>query len=72
MTLQSFKVKRNEPCPCGSGKKTKKCCLRAIKDLQKSLTDGVDPMTAVVQRILTGAPSEPETQPDPKARLSPS
>ena len=23
------KVKRNEPCPCGSGKKYKKCCLLA-------------------------------------------
>jgi len=23
------KVGRNEPCPCGSGKKYKKCCLRA-------------------------------------------
>lgn len=22
------KVERNEPCPCGSGKKFKKCCLR--------------------------------------------
>jgi len=21
------KVKRNEPCPCGSGKKYKKCCF---------------------------------------------
>ena len=21
-------VMRNEPCPCGSGKKFKKCCLR--------------------------------------------
>lgn len=21
------KVERNEPCPCGSGKKYKKCCL---------------------------------------------
>jgi len=21
------KVKQNEPCPCGSGKKFKKCCL---------------------------------------------
>ena len=20
------KIKRNEPCPCGSGKKYKKCC----------------------------------------------
>lgn len=23
------KVGRNEPCPCGSGKKFKKCCLQA-------------------------------------------
>jgi len=23
----SSKVGRNEPCPCGSGKKYKKCCL---------------------------------------------
>jgi|WetSurMetagenome_2_1015567.scaffolds.fasta_scaffold124160_2 hypothetical protein len=24
---------RNAPCPCGSGKKAKKCCLNQIKDL---------------------------------------
>ena len=23
-----LKAKRNDPCPCGSGKKYKKCCLR--------------------------------------------
>ncbi|MBU1213526.1 MAG: SEC-C domain-containing protein, partial [Alphaproteobacteria bacterium] len=23
---QSTKVGRNDPCPCGSGKKYKKCC----------------------------------------------
>jgi uncharacterized protein YecA (UPF0149 family) len=23
---ERFKVGRNEPCPCGSGKKFKKCC----------------------------------------------
>jgi uncharacterized protein len=23
---KSPKVKRNDPCPCGSGKKFKKCC----------------------------------------------
>lgn len=26
--LISSKVGRNDPCPCGSGKKSKKCCLR--------------------------------------------
>ncbi|MDX1503354.1 MAG: SEC-C metal-binding domain-containing protein [Thermoanaerobaculia bacterium] len=26
MTRSAAKVGRNEPCPCGSGKKYKKCC----------------------------------------------
>ncbi len=26
--LKSMKVKRNDPCPCGSGIKFKKCCLK--------------------------------------------
>ncbi len=26
--VRSNKVGRNEPCPCGSGKKFKKCCLQ--------------------------------------------
>ena len=26
-SVRSAKVGRNEPCPCGSGKKYKKCCL---------------------------------------------
>ncbi|WP_368860677.1 SEC-C metal-binding domain-containing protein [Bradyrhizobium sp. Arg816] len=25
--VKSYKVGRNDPCPCGSGKKFKKCCL---------------------------------------------
>lgn len=25
------KVGRNEPCPCGSGKKFKKCCLSGVQ-----------------------------------------
>lgn len=25
---RTAKIGRNEPCPCGSGKKHKKCCLR--------------------------------------------
>ncbi|MGL4654594.1 MAG: YecA family protein [Sarcina sp.] len=27
--VETVKVGRNEPCPCGSGKKYKKCCLKA-------------------------------------------
>jgi len=26
MELEGFLFSRNEPCPCGSGKKYKKCC----------------------------------------------
>lgn len=25
--LKTLKVGRNDPCPCGSGRKFKKCCL---------------------------------------------
>lgn len=28
----SGKVRKNGPCPCGSGKKFKKCCLSDVKD----------------------------------------
>jgi hypothetical protein len=27
------KIGRNDPCPCGSGKKAKRCCLNRIKTL---------------------------------------
>lgn len=30
------KVGRNEPCPCGSGKKYKKCCLPKSSDIQEA------------------------------------
>jgi hypothetical protein len=42
--------KRNDPCPCKSGRKAKVCCLRAIKalrDLPPALREQV-----VVARIL--------------------
>ncbi|MFH1415207.1 MAG: SEC-C metal-binding domain-containing protein [Elusimicrobiota bacterium] len=25
------KISRNDPCPCGSGKKYKKCCLKSTE-----------------------------------------
>ncbi len=30
----STRIKRNQPCPCGSGKKAKHCCLEKIKALE--------------------------------------
>ena len=29
---ESPRIGRNDPCPCGSGKKYKKCCLRSVAD----------------------------------------
>jgi tetratricopeptide (TPR) repeat protein len=34
------KVGRNEPCPCGSGKKYKKCCLPREREQQRLATTG--------------------------------
>ena len=33
------KVGRNEPCPCGSGKKFKKCCILIAKEKIDKLLD---------------------------------
>lgn len=43
------KVGRNDPCPCGSGKKYKNCCLQ--KDQKKSLPLGKRKFTA---KIISG------------------
>ncbi len=42
------KVGRNDPCPCGSGKKFKKCCLNAASDPP---SDGAPPWESVAPNI---------------------
>ena len=32
------RIRRNGPCPCGSGAKFKKCCLGAVKDPEDEKT----------------------------------
>ena len=32
------KIGRNEPCPCGSGKKFKHCCIRQTETLKRGRT----------------------------------
>src|SRR5438128_8386281 len=40
-------ISRNDPCPCGSGNKYKKCCMpKSIKE------DGLIPITSEIQEIL--------------------
>lgn len=35
--LFAGKVGRNDPCPCGSGKKYKKCCLSKLEEARRSI-----------------------------------
>jgi hypothetical protein len=63
------KVGRNDPCPCGSGKKFKKCCeskvaKRSIGNAQ--VISGPNKMASLFQRHV--APQKPaeEVPPDEK------
>lgn len=52
MRLLSTRIKRNAPCPCGSGKKIKHCCIQQIKELQQAANAGISPVTVEAARIL--------------------
>lgn len=57
-------TKRNDPCPCGSGKKYKKCCgLKAAKSQQNSRSfytgpSSKDPVKDLRSRIIKVLGSE--------------
>lgn len=57
---QSY-VSRNDKCPCGSGKKAKKCCLNQIKAL-KALPDALR-----AQLITDSILRQPQPAPVPAA-----
>lgn len=48
MIIEAKKPERNEPCPCGSGRKYKKCCMEKVsrqlspQGLQRVLTKVVE------------------------------
>lgn len=45
MDILQWKAGRNDPCPCGSGKKFKKCCLPKQEELKQKLSSiemGID------------------------------
>jgi len=35
-------IGRNDPCPCGSGKKYKKCCLNTLQNNEQSEVEMFD------------------------------
>lgn len=43
--LSSTRVGRNSPCPCGSGRKYKACCLRTDQDRIRSLNNRLTAMS---------------------------
>ena len=61
-------IGRNDPCPCGSGKKYKKCCL--AKDEEARRREGAPtPVSTAVSRTEQEAPSHskiPPPPPDPR------
>lgn len=66
------KVGRNEPCPCGSGKKHKACCLgrTASSDLREGFTASRERAEAIAHRWLGNEPSSDTPLRDSKgARL---
>ena len=49
------KIGRNDPCPCGSGRKYKKCCLNKYRDarLDELIQRPVEPLKGKTIRPLT-------------------
>ncbi len=54
------KVGRNDPCPCGSGKKYKNCCLKNEQQQQKKSSLGGRKFTAKV--LSGGGSNKPQPQ----------
>lgn len=42
-----MKLGRNEPCPCGSGKKYKRCCMDSLSKQQASISDDIEQIAAM-------------------------
>lgn len=63
----SKEVGRNDPCPCGSGKKFKKCCeLKTSRPTigNAQVIAGSDRMASLFNRAVLPPPPKPETPPD--------
>lgn len=60
----SDKIGRNDPCPCGSGKKYKACCL--LKQEQKMTSLKGRKFTAKVLSSGGMSKQKEESQPDPE------
>lgn len=51
--IRGDKIGRNDPCPCGSGKKYKKCCL--LKEAEKAAQEEAELQAWLEQDFAEGA-----------------
>ena len=42
-----MKPGRNDPCPCGSGKKYKRCCMNSVSKQHASMLDDIEQVAAM-------------------------
>lgn len=67
-------IGRNEPCPCGSGQKYKKCCLAKDAAAEAATLASSAPTSTESKRVETpGAAARPNqrTQGPPRGRSAP-
>ena len=55
--MKKNKIGRNQPCPCGSGKKFKKCCYGRISVDKSSKLNGLNMLLPLLSEINYGSPS---------------
>ena len=62
------KVGRNDPCPCGSGKKFKKCCENKSnhKKINAQVISPTSGLTSLFKRNVTAPPQKPSDPIDSK------
>src|SRR5437867_4481641 len=60
-----MKVGRNDPCPCGSGKKYKKCCLEKDQAAERAQRVATRSAATTSDDWLPAPPTRPEPPPPP-------
>src|SRR5207249_234995 len=60
-----MKVGRNDPCPCGSGKKYKKCCLEKDQAAERAQRVVARSAATASEDWLPAPPPRPEVPPPP-------
>jgi uncharacterized protein len=60
--MSAEKTGRNDPCPCGSGKKYKNCCLQTEQQKHRTLTTPLGKRKFTAKIISSGNQKKVETE----------